>query len=116
MCIFAIYIYFSKEWESHSEVDLTDLLDGLVGLWFLREELVAGESEYHEVIVRVGIPEGFEFCELWSESALGRSIDDEEDFSLVFAHRDCFSVRLLDADVVDRCIYRREYMSFWIFR
>jgi hypothetical protein len=60
------------------------LLDGLIGLRLLTQELVAGESEYDEVIVRVGLPEGFELLELWSESALGGSIDDEEDFSSIF--------------------------------
>lgn len=115
MGIRTVDIELRKKWESHSEVDLTDLLDGLVCLGFLTEELVAGESQYHEVIVRIGIPEGFELLELWSESTLGGSIDDEEDFSSVFAHTDCFSVRLLDADVVDRCIHRGGLYAFLDF-
>ena len=101
MCIFAIYVYLSKKWEGHTEVHLADLLDCLVGLWFLREELIARKSEHHEVLMRVGIPELLEFFKLWCETTLGSSIDDEEDFSLVFAHGDSFSICFLDCDIVD---------------
>jgi hypothetical protein len=117
MGICTVDLELRKKWESHSEVDLTDLLDGLVGLWFLREELITRKAEHHEVIVRIGIPEGFELLELWSESTLGGSVDDEEDFSSVFIHGDGFSVRLLDADVVERCVHRGGlyvFSDFWV--
>lgn len=91
MCIFPIDIDLGKEWECHTEVHLADLLDCLVGFWLLTEKLITGKSEYHEVLMRVGIPEFLELLELWRESALGRSIDNEEDFSLVLTHGDCFS-------------------------
>ena len=84
MCIFAIYIYFSKEWESHSEVDLTDARHVFIGLRLLIQELVTRKAEYYEVIVRVGIPESLELLELWSESTPRGGIDDEDDFSSIF--------------------------------
>lgn len=80
---------------------LADLLDRLVGLGFLAEELVTRESEHHEVLMRVGIPELLEFFKLWCETTLGGSIDYEEDFSPVFAHGDSLSIRFLHCDVVD---------------
>ncbi len=80
---------------------LADLFDCLIGLGFLSEELVTGESEYYEVLMRVGIPEFLEFLELRCETALGGSIHDEEDLALVFAHGDSLSVRLLHGDIVD---------------
>ena len=83
MSIRTVDIELRKKWESHSEVDLTDARHVLIGLWFLPQELVTRKAEYYEVIVRIGIPEGFEFLELWSESTLGGSIDDEEYFSSV---------------------------------
>jgi hypothetical protein len=72
----------------------------------LFQELVTREAEYYEVIVRVGIPEGFEFFELWSESTLGGSIDDEEDFSSIFREGYLFMIRFSYPDVVERCVHR----------
>jgi hypothetical protein len=66
--------------------------------------------------VRVSIPEDLEFCELMCESALGRSIDDDEHFSLILTHGYVFAMCTLDVDVVERVFHMREYMSFWIFR
>jgi hypothetical protein len=115
MSIRTVDIELRKKREGHTKIDLTDASHGLIGLWFLLQELVAREAEYHEVIVSIGVPESFELLELWSESTLGGSIDDEDDFSLVLAHRDCFSVRLLDADVVERCVHRGGlYVFLWV--
>ena len=83
MRVRTVDIQLCKKWESHTKIDLTGLLDGLVGLRFLTQELVARETEYHEIVMRIGIPERLKFLELWSESTLGSSIDDEEYFSSV---------------------------------
>lgn len=112
MCVHTVHIELRKKWEGHSEVHLTDTRHSLVSFGFLAQELVAGEAEYHEVVMRVGVPESFELLELWSESAFGGSIDDEEDFISVFIHGDGFSVRLLDADVVGGCAHRRGLYIF----
>jgi hypothetical protein len=106
MSIPTIDIQFRKKWESHSEVDLTDLLDGLVGLRLLAQELITRKAEHHEVIVRIGIPEGFEFLELWSESTLGCSVDYEEDFSSVLREGYLFMIGFLYSNVVDGGIHR----------
>lgn len=78
-----VHIDLRKKWESHSEVHLTDVLHRLITLRFLTQELIAREAEYYDVIMRILIPEGLEFLELWSKSALGGSIDDEENFSFI---------------------------------
>ncbi len=78
-----VHIDLRKKWESHSEVHLTDVLHRLITLRFLIQELIAREAEYYDVIMRILIPEGLEFLELWSKSALGGSIDDEENFSFI---------------------------------
>jgi hypothetical protein len=106
MGIWSVHIELRKKREGHTKISFADLLHCLVGLWFLTEELIARKSEHHEVIMRVGVPEFLEFLELWCETALGGSIDDEEDFSLVLTHGDSFSVRLLYTDIVDRCMHR----------
>ena len=76
----SVHIYLREEWEGHSEIHLADLFDRLICLRFLIQELIAGESEYHEVIMRVGIPESFEPFELTRETTLCGRIDDEKDF------------------------------------
>lgn len=78
------------------------MLDCLVGLRLLTEELIAWKTEHHKFIMRVGIPEFLEFLELWREPTLGGGIDDEENFSLVLTHGDCFPICFLDGDIVDR--------------
>ena len=83
MRVSPVHIDLRKKWKGHSEVHLTDILHRLITLRLLTQELVAREAENHEVIVRIGIPEGFELLELWSESTLGGSIDDEENFSFI---------------------------------
>lgn len=71
----------------HGEGDLeggvTELLNLLVGSWFLAGEVVGGEAEYVETAVAVGGVEPFQAFVLGGESAFGRGIDDEEDVALV---------------------------------
>ncbi len=101
MSIAPIHIDLREEGKGDSEIDLADRFDRLIGLRFLTEELIARKSEDHEIIMRVGIPEGFEFFELWSESALGRGIHDEEDFSFVVCHGDGFTIWFLYRYIVE---------------
>jgi hypothetical protein len=68
--------------------------------------LVTRKTEHHEVILRVGVPESFELLKLWSESTLGGSIDDEEDFSSIFREGYLFMIRFSYPDVVERCVHR----------
>ena len=77
----SVHIDLRKKGEGHSEIHLADLFDRLICLRFLIQELIARESEYHEVIMRVGIPESFELFELTRETTLCRGIHDEEDFA-----------------------------------
>ena len=79
--MFAVHIDLRKEREGHSEIHLADLFDRLICLRFLIQELIAGESEYHEVIVGIAIPECFELFELTRESTLRRGVDYEKDFA-----------------------------------
>ncbi len=101
MCIFAIYIYFSKKWEGHSEVHLTDAHYSFVGFGFLTQELVAREAEYYEVIMWICIPEGFQLLELRSKPTFGSSIDDKNHFASIFWEWYLFTVGFTDIDVVD---------------
>lgn len=101
MCSTPIHIDLREEGKGDSEVDLADGLDRFICLGFLTEELIARESEDHEVIMRVGIPECLEFLELWREPALGSSIDNQEDLSFVLFHGESFSTGLLDGYIVE---------------
>lgn len=98
----AIDLELRKERECHTEVELTHIFHILIGFWLLSGELIARESEDHEVVVWVGIPERLEVFELGSESTLRRSIHDEEDFPLVGFHFYCFVICFPDLDIVER--------------
>jgi len=84
----AVHVYLRKEWESDPMIYLAYLYHRSIVLWFLARELIARESEDHEIIMRIGIPEFFESFKLWSEATLGGCIDDEENFSSVFGQRE----------------------------
>lgn len=51
MSIAPIHIDLREEGKGDSEVDLADGFDRLIGLRFLSEELIAGKSEDHEIIM-----------------------------------------------------------------
>ena len=84
MCVIAVNVNLRKKRKCHSEVDLASFRKSLIALGFLVQELGTRESEYHKIIMRIGIPEVLQSLELWSKTTLGGSIDYEEYFSSVF--------------------------------
>ena len=101
MSIITIHLDLREEGKGYSEIYLTHRFDRLIGLGFLSEELIAGESENYEVVMRIGIPEFLESFELGSESTLGRGIHDEKDFSSIGFESDRFMIGFLDLDIVE---------------
>jgi hypothetical protein len=83
MRVITVNINLRKKRKCYSEVDFASFCKSLIGLRFLVQELSTRESEYHKIIMRIGIPEVFQSLELWSKTTLGGSIDYEEHFSLV---------------------------------
>jgi hypothetical protein len=72
--------------EAHAVVELTELLNVIVGAGLLAAELVAGEAEDHKVIGVLALEVGPELLKasiLRGEAALGGSVDDEDDFALI---------------------------------
>ena len=101
MRIVTIHLDLREERKCDTMIELTNLLYCLIGFRFLSEELIAGESENYEVVMRIGIPEFLESFELGSESTLGRGIHDEKDFSSIGFESDRFMIGFLDLDIVE---------------
>ena len=102
MCCWSIDIQFCHERKCNPKVELTNTFHRAVGLWFLVCKLIARKSYDDKIIMRVGIPELLESLKLWCESALGCSVDDEDDFSFIWNERGFFAIGFLERDIVER--------------
>ena len=83
MSIITINVNFRKKRKCHSKIELAGCCHSFIGFRFLIHKLIARKTKNHKIIVWIGVPECFEFFKLWSQTTLGGSIHNEENFSLV---------------------------------
>ena len=79
----AVHIAFCHQREGHTVVETAELLDLLIASGFLVGELVARETENHEALVFVFLVQLFQTVVLRRETALGSSIDDENNLPFI---------------------------------
>lgn len=102
MSVFSIHFYLRKDRESDSIVDSTYFFHGFIRFRFLVCELIAGESEDNKIIMRIGIPEGLEFFELWSKSTFGCGINHKNYLSCECLQLYIFTICFCYFDIVER--------------
>lgn len=104
----AVDVSASEHWEvrhvSVSGSDESELVNHLASLVVgLVAELVGGETEAHETVVRVLIHEVIHTSEIaHGRTSQSRHVLDEHDLTLVLAHRHDFAVKKLCLELVDR--------------
>ena len=83
MRVISIDLDLLHQGEGDAIVQPAELDDLFVGAGLLMAELVAGEAYDDEALVLVLLVEGLEAVVLGSEAALGRGVDDQEDFAFI---------------------------------
>ena len=74
---------FFEHWEGDAELGLAELMDLVVGAWFLGTKFVCWEGKDFESFFVLLVVDGLETFILRGEAALAGDIDHEQDFALV---------------------------------
>jgi len=82
--IAAIDIDLGHHGEAHPVIELAERGNFIVRARVLRSKLVAWETQHHQPLVRIALPQLFQAFELRREAALAGRVDDQQDLAFVF--------------------------------